>query len=64
MRDAERIEFEKMPTGIEGFDLIANGGLPKGRTTLLAGTAGSAKTLFASQFLVEGIAQYDDPGSS
>lgn len=52
----------KLPTGIDGFDLISDGGLPQGRTTLLAGTAGSAKTLFAVQFLAEGIFKFDQPG--
>ncbi|NCC33710.1 MAG: hypothetical protein EOM24_17095, partial [Chloroflexia bacterium] len=41
--------IERLPTGIPGFDHIANGGLPRGRTTLVSGTAGSAKTVFASQ---------------
>jgi circadian clock protein KaiC len=49
---------EKLPTGIEGFDLITFGGLPRGRTTLVCGTAGSAKTVFAAQFLAEGIHRY------
>ncbi|MBF0416325.1 MAG: hypothetical protein HQL73_05180 [Magnetococcales bacterium] len=44
-----------LSTGIEGFDLISQGGLPKKRTTLIAGTVGSAKTVFAAQFLAEGI---------
>lgn len=52
----------KLPTGIPGFDLIAQGGLPEGRSTLLSGTAGSAKTVFASQFLVEGIRQQHQAG--
>ena len=52
---SKQIQIEKLPTGILGFDKIANGGLPKGRTTLIAGTSGSAKTVFATQFLVEGI---------
>jgi len=52
---SKQLQIEKLPTGIVGFDMIANGGLPKGRTTLIAGTSGSAKTVFASQFLVEGI---------
>mgnify|MGYP006137185589 CR=1 FL=1 len=47
--------FPKLPTGIEGFDVIAEGGLPAGRTTLVGGTAGSGKTVFAAQFLAEGI---------
>lgn len=54
--------IEKLPTGIPGFDHIANGGLPRGRTTLVSGTAGSAKTVFAAQFLAEGIRQFDEPG--
>lgn len=52
----------KVPTGISGFDAIANGGLPAQRTTLVAGTAGSAKTLFACQFLAEGILQFGETG--
>ncbi|WP_165360710.1 circadian clock protein KaiC [Candidatus Chloroploca sp. Khr17] len=47
--------IERLPTGIPGFDHIANGGLPRGRTTLVSGTAGSAKTVFASQFLAAGV---------
>ncbi len=57
-----KLQIEKLPTGIAGFDKIANGGLPKGRTTLVAGTSGSAKTVFASQFLVEGILGKDNEG--
>ncbi|MGC4060521.1 MAG: circadian clock protein KaiC [Aquabacterium sp.] len=49
------MKLEKLPTGIPGVDLIAEGGIPKGRTTLVAGSAGSAKTVFAAQFLAEGI---------
>lgn len=45
----------RIPTHIEGFDLIAGGGLPAGRTNLLTGTAGSGKTIFAVQFLAGGI---------
>ena len=49
--------IEKLPVGIPGFDVVAQGGLPRGRTTLVAGTAGSAKTVFAAQFLAAGIAR-------
>jgi circadian clock protein KaiC len=52
----------KLPTGIRGFDIIAGGGLPAQRTTLVAGSAGSAKTVLAAQFLAAGIAQFDEPG--
>lgn len=52
----------KLATGIEGFDLITEGGLPKGRFTLLAGTSGSAKTIFSTQFLAGGIQKFDESG--
>lgn len=47
--------IDKLETGIPGFDLIAAGGIPKHRTTLVCGTAGSAKTVFAAQFLAQGM---------
>jgi circadian clock protein KaiC len=52
----------KSPTGISGLDEITSGGLPKGRPTLVAGGAGSGKTLFAMEFLVNGATQFDEPG--
>lgn len=45
----------KLPTGIPGFDHVTMGGLPVGRTTVVVGPAGSAKTVFAGQFLAEGV---------
>jgi circadian clock protein KaiC len=53
---------EKLQTGIPGFDHISSGGLPKYRTTLISGTAGSAKTVFAAQFLAEGIVKTGETG--
>lgn len=47
--------LEKLSLGFEGFDIISYGGVPKNRATLVAGTAGSAKTVFAIQFLADGI---------
>lgn len=52
----------KIRTMIEGFDDISNGGLPVGRTTLVSGTSGTGKTLFAVQFLYNGIIHFDEPG--
>ena len=52
----------KLATGIAGFDLIADGGLPRARATLIAGTAGSAKTVFATQFLASGIVEQEESG--
>jgi len=56
------MDIEKLETGIPGFDFIAGGGLPKGRTTLVSGTSGSAKTVLATQFLAEGIMKADEGG--
>jgi circadian clock protein KaiC len=53
---------EKVATGIPGFDFIADGGLPRGRTALIAGSAGSGKTIFANQFLAEGIRCHNENG--
>ena len=54
--------LEKTPTGINGLDDITYGGLPKGRPTLVCGSAGSGKTLMAMEFLVKGAKKYDEPG--
>ena len=52
----------KSPTGIQGFDEITGGGLPRGRTTLVAGGPGCGKTIFGMQFLVNGARDYGEPG--
>jgi circadian clock protein KaiC len=52
----------RLPTGIAGLDQIMLGGLPAERPTLLSGTAGGGKTVFALQFLSEGIRQFNEPG--
>jgi circadian clock protein KaiC len=55
MKNQNLSSIEKLVTGIPGLDLITEGGLPKVRTTLVSGSAGSAKTILAAQFLAEGI---------
>jgi circadian clock protein KaiC len=52
----------KCPTGIAGLDEVTNGGLPRGRPTLVCGSAGCGKTLLALEFLVKGIELFDEPG--
>jgi circadian clock protein KaiC len=52
----------KAPTGIRGLDEITEGGLPRGRPTLLCGSAGSGKTMLAAEFLVHGAVDYGEPG--
>lgn len=56
------VKVTLLATGIPGFDLITMGGLPYNRSTLLSGTAGSAKTVFATQFLAECIRGADQHG--
>ncbi len=54
--------LDKVQTGITGFEEISYGGLPKGRSTLISGSSGSGKTIFACQFLVEGVRQFKEAG--
>jgi len=54
--------LEKAPTGITGLDEITGGGLPRGRPTLICGSAGCGKTLFGMEFLVRGATEFDEPG--
>jgi len=56
------IALEKCPTGIRGFDEISNGGLPRGRPSLICGSAGCGKTVLAMEFLLRGAIQYNEPG--
>jgi circadian clock protein KaiC len=55
-------ELPKSPTGIDGLDEITGGGLPRGRPTLVCGSAGCGKTLLAMEFLVRGATEFDEPG--
>ena len=55
------LSVPKVETGIPGFDHVTMGGLPRRRATVLAGQAGSAKTVFAGQFLAEGVLR-GEPG--
>jgi circadian clock protein KaiC len=57
---AERLE--KAPTGITGLDEVTRGGLPRGRATLICGSAGCGKTMLAVEFLVKGVREYGEPG--
>jgi len=62
-RNNSKLEgLQKEPTGISGFDDITLGGLPKGRPTLVCGSAGAGKTLFAMEFLVRGATVFNEPG--
>ena len=55
-------QLAKCPTGIRGLDEITNGGLPRGRPSLVCGNAGCGKTIVGMEFLVHGALEYGEPG--
>jgi len=55
-------ELPKAPTGIHGLDEVTEGGLPRGRPTLVCGPAGCGKTLLSLEFLVRGITEFGENG--
>ncbi len=57
-----KMQVQKLPTGIEGFDDVCRGGLPTSRSTLVSGTSGTGKTVFSLQYLHHGIDNFDEPG--
>ena len=57
-----RISLPKSPTGIKGLDEITDGGLPKGRPTLVCGGAGCGKSMLGVEFLVRGVTEFNEPG--
>lgn len=59
---AQLTTLAKTPTGIQGLDEVTEGGLPRGRPSLVCGPAGSGKTLLAMEFLVRGIIEFNEPG--
>ncbi len=55
-------EEDRSPTGVGGFDELCGGGLLRDRTYLLSGTSGAGKTIFALQFIYNGITKYGENG--
>ncbi|MEO6962313.1 MAG: ATPase domain-containing protein [Puia sp.] len=64
MKTNKKNNIPKTPTGIHGLDEITEGGLPKGRPTLIGGSAGCGETLFAVQFLVKALQSSMNPAFS
>jgi circadian clock protein KaiC len=60
--DAKLTPLRKAPTGIQGFDEITGGGLPRGRTTIVCGGPGCGKTMLGIEFLVRGALEFNEPG--
>jgi circadian clock protein KaiC len=61
-KSQEKRSLPKSLTGIQGLDEITGGGFPRGRPTLVCGSAGAGKTLLAMEFLVRGSMDYGEPG--
>lgn len=53
---------ERISSGIPGLDDLIKGGFPKHSLTLLTGTAGTGKTIAATQFIYEGAFKFNEPG--
>ena len=55
-------KFQKIPTGIKGFDEITFGGLPKYRPTVVFGSSGTGKTFMAMEYILNGAVMFKEPG--
>src|SRR5881397_2797566 len=55
-------QLQRVQSGIPGFDQIVGGGLIRDRVYLLAGPAGAGKTIFSSQFIYNGLRQFNENG--
>jgi circadian clock protein KaiC len=53
---------DRLPTFVPGLDALTDGGLPRGRTTLIVGGPGCGKTILALQVLIEGARRAREPG--
>ncbi len=55
-------EFEIQETGIEAFDRILNGGIPRGHVMMVSGDSGTGKTILGMEWLFRGYKNYDENG--
>jgi len=49
--------MDRIKTGVEGLDIMLDGGVPKNHTFVVMGSFGTGKTTFGLQFLNQGLAQ-------
>lgn len=52
----------RVSTGIPGLDDLTQGGFLEGSSVLLSGGAGTGKTIFSTQYIYNGAAEYNEPG--
>jgi circadian clock protein KaiC len=55
------IDKNRVPTGIAVLDASMEGGLETNSVTLIAGSAGSGKSIFSAQFVYNGVTKYNEP---
>lgn len=55
-------KIDRVKTGIPGLDELIEGGFPRGDTILIAGKAGTGKSILATQFIYKGATEYDETG--
>src|SRR3989344_9078182 len=51
------IQMKRLTTGLNNLDEVLRGGFPENSVCLISGSAGSGKTLFALNYLLEGAKQ-------
>lgn len=56
------MEIERCKTGIPGLDDLLQGGFPRDSAIVITGTPGTAKTIFALQFVINGALKYGEKG--
>jgi circadian clock protein KaiC len=54
--------LSKCASGIAGLDEVTGGGFPRGRTSLVCGSAGCGKTQLAMEFIARGARDFNEPG--
>ena len=52
----------RVRTGIHGLDELVGGGFPRGSCVLVTGKVGTGKSIFAMQYIANGIQEYGEPG--
>jgi circadian clock protein KaiC len=62
MQSGSGLIEDRVLTGVEGFDALIDGGFPRGSLILMAGEAGSGKTIFSAQYLYHGASKLAEPG--
>ncbi|WP_455392761.1 RAD55 family ATPase [[Eubacterium] cellulosolvens] len=54
--------MDRLKTAIKGFDELIEGGFVRNTVNLIAGPAGSGKSLFGMQFIYNGVRLFDETG--